>query len=221
MSTNHLAVAALLVVTPVFAQTTNDPFPEPIEASEGVVVVGFEEFASLPDIEGSPARPMLLVDEPGTGRLFVNDMRGPLYSVTYDGRVTLYLDIDESQWDVPVESSGRERGFQSFALHPHFNEPGTAGYGKLYTWTDTEDTGPLPDFVSGGGQDAHDTVLLEWTAHDPEASAYDGGSVGVPPGRHRSFVRADVVGHARRSRGLEARSTIEAPNRSNRARRPE
>ena len=175
MSTNHMAVAALLIATPTFAQSANDPFPEPIEATEGVVVVGFEEFASLPDIEGAPARPMLLVDEPGTGRLFINDMRGPLYTVTYDGRVSLYLNIDEGHWAVPVESSGRERGFQSFALHPQFNEPGTAGYGKLYTWTDTEDTGPEPDFASGGGQDSHDTVLLEWTANDPTASTYDGG----------------------------------------------
>lgn len=175
MSTNHMAVAALLITTPAFAQTANDPFPEPIEATEGVVVVGFEEFASLPDIEGAPARPMLLVDEPGSGRLFVNDMRGPLYTVTYDGRVSLYLNIDQGHWAVPVESSGRERGFQSFALHPQFNEPGTAGYGKLYTWTDTEDTGPEPDFASGGGQDSHDTVLLEWTANDPTASTYDGG----------------------------------------------
>ena len=177
MFTNHLAVAALLIATPASAQTANDPFPEPIEASDDVVVVGFEEFASLPDIAGAPARPMLLVDEPGTSRLFVNDMRGPLYTVSYDGFfVTLYLDIDEGRWGVPVESSGRERGFQSFALHPQFNEPGAAGYGKLYTWTDTEDTRPEPDFVSGGGQDSHDTVLLEWAARDATASTYDGGS---------------------------------------------
>ena len=176
MSTNLLTAAALSIAAPALAQTANDPFADPIEASDGVIVVGFEEFTSLPDIDGRPARPMLLVDEPGSARLFVNDMRGPLYRVTYDGRVTLYLDIDEAEWGVPVESSGRERGFQSFALHPHFNEPGTAGYGKLYTWTDTEDTEPEPDFASGGGQDAHDTVLLEWTARDPEAPTYDGGS---------------------------------------------
>lgn len=172
---NRFAVAALLIASPAFAQTTNDPFPEPIEASEGVIVVGSEEFASLPDIDGEPARPMLLIDEPGTARMFVNDMRGPLYGVSYDGRLTLYLDIGAARWRVPVEASGRERGFQSFAVHPEFGEPGTAGYGKFYTWTDTEDTDPQPDFTSGGGQDSHDTVLLEWTARDAEASTYDGG----------------------------------------------
>ena len=93
-----------------------------------------------------------------------------------DGRVTLYLDIDEPRWGVEVHSRGGERGFQSFAFHPQFNEPGSAGHGKLYTWTDTEDKAPEADFVSGGGQDAHDTVLLEWTARDPQAQTYDGGS---------------------------------------------
>ena len=169
-----LIVAVLPIATPALAQTTNDPFPDPIETSDGVIVVGFEEFAMLPDMDGAPARPMRIVDEPGTRRLFANDMRGPLYSVTYDGGVTLYLDINE--WGVPVEASGRERGFQSFAPHPQFGERGTPGYGKLYTWTDTEDTAPEPDFVSGGGQDAHDTVLLEWTALDAESTTYDGGA---------------------------------------------
>jgi hypothetical protein len=184
MSMIRLAAAALLIVTPVSAQSSNDPFPNPIRTFEGLVVVGFEEFASLPDVGGAPARPMLLIDEPGSGRLFVNDMRGPMYTVTYDGRVSLYLDVNSPRWGIPVESSGRERGMQSFALHPQFGEPGTPGYGKLYVWTDTEDTGPTPDFTPGGGQDAHDTVLLEWTALNPEAATYDGG----PP---RQLIRLE------------------------------
>jgi hypothetical protein len=171
----RIGTALLLFSSPACAQTTNDPFPEPLEASRGVIVVNLEDFASLPDVGGDPARPMLLVDEPGTGRLFVNDMRGPLYAVSYGGAVTLYLDINDRWWGIPVEASGRERGVQSFALHPQFNEAGTPGYGKLYTWTDTEDTAPDPDFVSGGGQDSHDTVLLEWTAARPTSAIYDGG----------------------------------------------
>ena len=74
---------------------TDDPFPGPIRATEGVIRVNVAEFASLPDIDGVAARMMNLVDEPGTRRLFVNDMRGPLYSVSYDGKaVTLYLDVN-------------------------------------------------------------------------------------------------------------------------------
>ena len=65
--------------------TSDDPFPAPLPRSAGVIV-NIAEFAYLPDSDGRAARMMLLVDEPGTERLFVNDMRGPLYSVSYDGR---------------------------------------------------------------------------------------------------------------------------------------
>jgi hypothetical protein len=171
----NLIALALLVAPGAFAQTPEDPFPSPI-AADGVVRVSFVEFASLPDIGGQPARPMLLVDEPGTRRLFVNDMRGPLYSLSYDGRTaTQYVDINAARWGVSVEFTGRERGFQSFAFHPQFNQPGAPGFGKFYTWTDTTRTQPAADFVPGGGDNTHDTVLLEWEARTPGAAAYDGG----------------------------------------------
>ena len=159
------------------AQTTNDPFPAPIAAVEGVIKVDVVEFASIPDIDGQAARVMLLVDEPGTRRMFVNDMLGPLYSVSYDGRtVTRYVDINADNWEVRINSSGRERGMQSFTFHPQFAQAGTPGFGKFYIWTDTSNTDPTPDFVPGGGTRTHDTVLLEWTARTPGAATYDGGA---------------------------------------------
>jgi hypothetical protein len=164
-----LAVAGALV------QTT-DPFPAPIASREGVVVVDVVEFASIPDLDGVAARMMLLVNEPGTRRLFVNDMRGPIYSVSYDGKaVRPYLDINASRWGVGVQSMGRERGMQSFAFHPQFGQSGTPGFGKFYTWTDVVDTSPAPDFTSGNKESTHATVLLEWTAKTPGAAEYDGG----------------------------------------------
>ena len=181
MSTIRPIVAALLIAGPVPAQeTTNNPFPDPIPASGGMIVVGLEEFATLPDIDGAAARPMVLVDEPSSERLFVNDMWGLLYGISYSGDVTQYLDVREPRWGVAVQTPPEvvrimEVGLQSFAFHPHFNEPGTAGYGKLYTWIDTDDNAPEPDFVPGGGDDTHDIVLFEWTARDPTAAAYDGG----------------------------------------------
>jgi hypothetical protein len=156
---------------------TNDPFPGPIAATEGVIRVNFAEFASVPDIDGVAARMMNLVDEPGTRRLFVNDMRGPLYSVSYDGKsVALYLDVNAAGWGHPVQSTGRERGFQSFVFHPQFGRQGTPGYGKFYTYLDTNNMAPTPDFLpSSGDKPTHDTVLLEWTAKSPNAATYDGG----------------------------------------------
>ena len=169
-------MASLLVTSSALAQESNDPFSAPIPAAEGVITATVVEFASLPDVDGQPARMMLLVDEPGTGRLFVNDMRGLLYTVSHDGRaVTRYLDLTASTWGLSIQARGNERGFQSFAIHPQFNQSGTPGFGKLYTYLDTSNTAPTPDFVSGGGSDAHDTILLEWTAANPDAMTYDGG----------------------------------------------
>jgi len=172
----RIVVAAFLAASPAVAQTTNDPFATPIPAADGVIDVSFVEFASLPDIGGVAARPMILVDEPGTRRLFVNDMRGPLYGLSYNGKtVKQYVDINAAAWGVNVQASGRERGFQSFAFHPQFNQPGTRGFGKFYTLTDTSNTTPAPDFRPGGGTRTHDTILLEWTAKNPAADVYDGG----------------------------------------------
>jgi Glucose / Sorbosone dehydrogenase len=169
-------VMAPLAIAQTPPQPTDDPFPLPIAVAEGVVRVNFREFASLPDVDGEAARMMLLVDEPGTRRLVVSDMNGLLYTVSYDGqRVTPYLDLRDPRWAVSVQSRGSERGLQSFAFHPQFNRRGTPGFGKFYTFTDTSDTSPTPDFRPGGGNHTHDTILLEWTARTPDAASYDGG----------------------------------------------
>jgi hypothetical protein len=176
MTAVRLILAGVTLAAPALAQSTNDPYAAPIRATENVVGVGYREFATIPDIDGVAARMMILVPEPGTQNLFVNDMRGPLYRVSADGRtVTEYVNIDDAARGMDVQSQGRERGFQSFAIHPQFNEAGTPGYGRFYTWSDVTDRDPTPDFTPGGDGDSHDTVLLEWTARTPSAARYDGG----------------------------------------------
>ena len=186
------AIAAAFLSAPAtLAQTGGDPFPQPIPASDGAIRVNAVEFASIPDAGGEPARMMLMAHEPGTRRLFANDMRGPLYSISEDGRtVRLYLDINAAPWGVRVQSMGNERGFQSFAFHPQFNEAGARGFGKFYTYTDTSNMTPTPDFTPGGGNNTHDTVLLEWTAKTPDAAAYDGG-----PPRELMRMRQPFANH--------------------------
>src|SRR5476651_1984566 len=78
----RLLVAAMLIAWPALAQSPKDPFPKPIPAVDGANTVNFVEFATIPDISGEAPRMMLILDEPGTKRLFVNTMRGPLYSVS-------------------------------------------------------------------------------------------------------------------------------------------
>jgi hypothetical protein len=186
-SAMRLCVAALFIASSVGAQQpsapaplppgqSNDPFPTPIAVTEGVIRVNVREFASLPDIDGVAARMMNLVDEPLTRRVFVNDMRGPLYSVSDDGKtVELYLDINHPSWGVGVQSGGRERGFQSFTMHPQFGQAGTPGFGKFYTYTDTPNQTPAANFTTANPKTTHDTVLLEWTAKTATARTYDGG----------------------------------------------
>src|ERR1044072_3178536 len=139
MRMTQTMMAVLLTAPPAFSQTnqvTADPFPTPINASDGVIKVNFVEFASIPDLNGQHARMMLLVDEPGTRRVFVQEREGPFYSVSYDGKtVRPYIDINASSWGVSVQSQGSERGVQSFAFHPQFGQSGARGFGKFYMLT--------------------------------------------------------------------------------------
>jgi len=175
VSSPHLA-AQRGPQTPLPPGQTNQPFPQPIVSTEGVINVTLREFASLPDVDGVAARMMKIVDEPVSRRLFVSDMHGLLYTVSADGStVTPYLDIRDAKWATPVQSQGRERGFQNFVLHPQFGQTGTPGFGRFYTYTDTTNQAPEPDFRSGIETSTHDTVLQEWTTKTPGAASYDGG----------------------------------------------
>src|SRR4029077_10038169 len=178
---------------------------KPISQNGEPIRVNVAEFASIPAAGGEAARMILLVNERGTRRLFVNDMRGPLYSVSYDGKtVVKYVDINATNWGVSVQSQGRERGFQSFAFHPQFGQPGMRGYGKFYTYTDSSNMQPKPDFVPAGGMNTHDTVLLEWTAKNAAAPTYDGG----PPRELLRFRRPPRRARARRCCAPASRSRI-------------
>jgi glucose/arabinose dehydrogenase len=172
-----LAAVSAMGAAAAVQQISNDPFPAPIETTQGVVTVNFVEFAAIPDAaNGQAPRMMHLTDEPATRRIFVSTMAGPLYSVSYDGKtVKEYLDVNATNWGIGVQSQGSERGFQSFAFHPQFAQKGARGFGKFYTYTDTTDITPKPDFSTPGPNRTHDTVLLEWTAKDPAAATYDGG----------------------------------------------
>jgi glucose/arabinose dehydrogenase len=199
----RVTVAALLMTAFAAAQAPstppgaaqpagNDPFPAPIAATEGVVRVSFTEFATIPDVAGQHARMMLLAPEPGGRRLFLNAMQGPLFSISADGKsVALYVDINDPKWDVRVQAQNNERGFQSFAFHPQFNQAGSRGFGKFYTYTDTTNMMPPADFTAAGAaKETHDTVLLEWTAKTPGAPTYDGG-----PPRELIRIRQPFANH--------------------------
>ena len=171
-----LLLTTAFIVGPIWSQTTKDPFPKPISATDGVILVKAVEFASIPFVGEVAPRMMLLLDEPSTKRLFLHTNAGMLYSISYDGKkVTPYLDLDSAKWAVSVQAKFHDQGFQSFAFHPEFDQPRSHGYGKFYTYTDTSNMTPPADFLPKGKGHTHDTVLLEWTAKNPKSATYDGG----------------------------------------------
>src|SRR5215510_4605578 len=100
MITTTLIVFALLFAQ---AQTTNDPFPAPIPATDRVITVKFQEFAAIPDFNGAAPRIMTMTYEPGTRRYFASDMNGKLYVISSDGKtVTQYLDLTAADWELGV-----------------------------------------------------------------------------------------------------------------------
>ena len=213
----RVMTAALMLLCPLLAesalaQPTNDPFPAPIPATDGVITVNFVEFASLPDIDGQPARH----DAGGrrasaTQRLFVNDMRGPLYSVSYDGKtVTQYLDINAPRWEsarsVAWDASAASRASRSIRSS---TSAGSRGFGKFYTYTDTSNMTPTPDFKPNGGtHDARHGPARVDREELRRAATYDGGAP-----RELMRLRAAVRQPQRRPARLQsARRARRAPD---------
>jgi len=163
-----------------------DFFPFPVDRGSLTVVI--QDFAVLPDSSSgnsAPARMSVMTADP-LGRLFVNDQRGPLYTVSRDGAtVTEYVDLR----DYPTLriTSSSEKGFQGFAFHPDFNAAGAGGFGKFYTIHSSSNTTPTPDFDPGGGTDFH-TVLLEWTTGTPASSTFVPANAAEP---FREVMRFD------------------------------
>ncbi|HET6518236.1 MAG TPA: PQQ-dependent sugar dehydrogenase, partial [Geminicoccaceae bacterium] len=119
-----------LTLTP---EVTN-PFPNPI--LPGDIVVDIVDFVQVPPgvVEPPLARlnGMTHADD-GSGRLFVNDTRGPMYVIedgVLDPTPILNLRVDlPNEW---FHAHDLWDGFRDFAFHPDFENPGTAGFGKLY-----------------------------------------------------------------------------------------
>ncbi|HYQ73161.1 MAG TPA: PQQ-dependent sugar dehydrogenase [Gammaproteobacteria bacterium] len=153
----------------VVAAIVTDPVPAPIIKSG--IAVKLVDFVTVPPSAASPplARISLLYHaRDGSGRLFVNDLRGKLYAID-QGQISVYLDLAAQRPDF-VDTPYLGTGFQSFAFHPDF-----AVNGRFYT-VHTETPGTVPaDLVSPSTVTAAaHSVVTEWTAGDPAANAFVG-----------------------------------------------
>ncbi len=147
--------------------------------AKGNIVVDLENFATIPDSSSAPPRVNVLRPDP-SGRLFANDQRGYLYTISADGTtVTQYLYL--ATYVALLQDNG-ERGFQSFAFHPDFYTAGAAGYGKFYTMASQPNSAAVATFtpnISGATHD-HDEVLLEWTVSNPAAGTFVPANASAP-----------------------------------------
>ncbi len=170
-----------LCATEVAAQ---NHFPAPIPTSD--LRVRIEPFATIPDSSTNlPPRLNLLTPDP-SGRLFVNDQRGPMYTIDATGNhVAEYLDLRDFA-SLSIRSTS-EAGFQSFAFHPDFYDQAADGFGRFYTIHSSNNTTPTPDFDPGGNTSFH-TVLLEWRTNTPAAPVFTPADAGAP---FREIMRLD------------------------------
>lgn len=171
----------LLVVVPLplVAQLTN-PLPERIPAGE--IAVEIENWLQLPATASSPRARLSLMRPAydGSGRIFLNDLRGPMYVIT-GGAATEFLDI-ASMYPNFIDSPGLGTGFHSFAFHPGF-----ATNGRFYTaHTELPNSGPADFAPPVPATIRLQGVIVEWTATDPSANAF--------AGTRREILRVDLPG---------------------------
>lgn len=163
-----LPVLFLLFTCALFAQVF-DPVPEAIEPSG--LTFELEDYVTIPISSGQQpkARINLLREVPdGSGRHFVNDLRGKFW-VIENGTPELYMN-PVVEFENFIQAPGFGTGFGAFAFHPEF-----ANNGKFYT-SHAETTGSAPaDFspIADNGISMQ-WAITEWTATDITANEFDG-----------------------------------------------
>lgn len=194
-SPRWLAAAAALVLAAALApldppatagpadpdEPITDPIPRPVQPSTRGLVL--EEVAQLP--ASTPNGPVTdarigsrhnrinyLGEVPdGSGRMYVPDLNGPLYLLR-DGEPQVYLDLAE-RFPHFLSWRGLGSGFGFVAFHPEFEDNG-----RFFTvHTETPDAPGELTYPSQPVTSASVTsVVTEWTADDPAAGTFSGGS---------------------------------------------
>lgn len=156
-----IAAAAVLFAVPSVALAQQNPIPTPIP--KGDVRINLQPVAT-----GMTA-PIDLRPAPGAGnsRLYITDQVGQV-RVLENGSLLPTPFMDVSSRLVPLRPQFDERGFLGFAFHPDYNNQGTPGFGKVYTYTSepvsaTPDTTPftVPNITT---VDNHG-VVAEWSVN--------------------------------------------------------
>ncbi len=171
------ATTIALAALPAHGARLFNPIPEPIATSATAV--------HLTPVATGLTAPNLLTFAPGdaANRQFVVDQTGELW-VIKDGMLldTPFIDLSTTDALAPGNHSVSdrpgfdERGFLGLAFHPGFNDAGSAGFGKFYTYHSANVGDPadftveLPDGAAFNSQ----SLIYEWTVDDPAADIFSG-----------------------------------------------
>lgn len=173
-----LAISVVALWTSAQAQIA-DPIPGDVPF--GTVRIELAVFAQIPASSGGGTGHARInhLKPDGTGRLFVNDLRGRMYLVS-EGNADVYLDLEAEVGNAFRDSPGLGTGFTSFAFHPEF-----ATNGVFYTAHAESGGTATADFPISGSTDLQG-VISEWTATTPSATTWSG--------TRRELMRVDLVG---------------------------
>jgi glucose/arabinose dehydrogenase len=168
------ACAVLALGVPAVA---GGPIPDPIVPT-GLSAV-LVDFVQIPPSAFS--RPLARINllghaGDGSGRLFVNDMRGKIYVI--EGGVL----VPEPFLDLGLVLAGDldtrplQRGVSTFAFHPDYANPGRPGYARFYTATSQVPGSGTPDFSHPSALVDHHSVLTEWSVDPNDPNRIDPAS---------------------------------------------
>jgi hypothetical protein len=124
---------------------------------------------------------------PGDSRLFCNDLRGKLWSISSTSATSAsqFLDLS-AHFPGFIHTPGLGTGFASFAFHPEFRLTGAPGFGKFYTAHSESAGSTTPDFVGPGSGDLSQVgIVVEWTMTNPAAT-----SITLSPA---NFIRREIL----------------------------
>lgn len=157
---------------------TSSPIAESI--GFGDISLQLEDVAQIPADGSTPKTRInyLYHANDGSGRLFVNDMRGQIYIIE-DGQLLPdpFLNLAEVI-GAKFLAEEFELGLGSFAFHPDFARAGAEGFGKVYTLhTESKSSIPYAPAVRilRGTERAihHFDVITEWSVSATDADEID------------------------------------------------
>ena len=174
-------ISCLFLSYLVFGQIDN-PIPNPIKHSG--LVVKLENVLTIP--QSAPDIPLarinMLREAPDNlGRLFINDLRGPLW-VVVDGIPQKFMDLSVAFSNF-IDSPGRGTGFGDFAFHPDF-----LSNGLFYTTHTESPSSAIADFTPKSfDQLTMQWIITEWKCTNPLSNTFEGSK--------RELLRFDFAGN--------------------------